>query len=52
MANVPETSDATFTWEQFQAQVNADLRVGPGLLVAYAITLTFTRSGLISMALL
>jgi methionyl-tRNA synthetase len=25
MANVPETSDATFTWEQFRAQVNADL---------------------------
>ncbi|MDE2488643.1 MAG: methionine--tRNA ligase [Alphaproteobacteria bacterium] len=24
-ANAPETSDATFTWEQFQAQVNADL---------------------------
>jgi methionyl-tRNA synthetase len=24
-ANSPETSDATFTWEQFQAQVNADL---------------------------
>ncbi len=25
MANVPETSDATFVWEQFQTQVNADL---------------------------
>ncbi|WP_068877892.1 MULTISPECIES: methionine--tRNA ligase [unclassified Phenylobacterium] len=25
MANAPETSDATFGWEQFQAQVNADL---------------------------
>ena len=25
VANTPETSDATFTWEQFQAQVNADL---------------------------
>lgn len=25
MANVPEGSDATFTWEQFQTQVNADL---------------------------
>ncbi|WP_091742522.1 methionine--tRNA ligase [Phenylobacterium immobile] len=25
MANTPETSDATFTWEQFQQQVNADL---------------------------
>jgi methionyl-tRNA synthetase len=24
-ANTPETSDATFTWEQFQMQVNADL---------------------------
>jgi len=24
-ANTPETSDATFTWEQFRAQVNADL---------------------------
>jgi methionyl-tRNA synthetase len=24
-ANTPETSDATFAWEQFQAQVNADL---------------------------
>jgi methionyl-tRNA synthetase len=24
-ANTPETSDATFGWEQFQAQVNADL---------------------------
>jgi methionyl-tRNA synthetase len=24
-ANTPETSDATFTWETFQAQVNADL---------------------------
>jgi len=24
-ANAPEGSDATFTWEQFQAQVNADL---------------------------
>ena len=25
VANTPETSDATFVWEQFQAQVNADL---------------------------
>lgn len=25
VANTPETSDSTFTWEQFQAQVNADL---------------------------
>jgi methionyl-tRNA synthetase len=25
MANVPESSDATFGWEPFQAQVNADL---------------------------
>ncbi len=25
IANAPETSDATFTWEQFRAQVNADL---------------------------
>jgi len=25
MANAPETSDATFGWEQFQVQVNADL---------------------------
>jgi methionyl-tRNA synthetase len=25
MANSPETSDATFTWEQFRDQVNADL---------------------------
>jgi methionyl-tRNA synthetase len=25
VANAPETSDATFVWEQFQAQVNADL---------------------------
>jgi methionyl-tRNA synthetase len=25
IANAPETSDATFVWEQFQAQVNADL---------------------------
>ncbi len=25
IANTPEGSDATFTWEQFQAQVNADL---------------------------
>jgi methionyl-tRNA synthetase len=25
VANTPETSDATFTWETFQAQVNADL---------------------------
>lgn len=24
-ANAPESSDATFTWEQFQAQVNSDL---------------------------
>jgi methionyl-tRNA synthetase len=24
-ANTPETSDATFTWEQFRAQANADL---------------------------
>lgn len=24
-ANTPESSDSTFTWEQFQAQVNADL---------------------------
>jgi methionyl-tRNA synthetase len=24
-ANAPESSDTTFTWEQFQAQVNADL---------------------------
>jgi methionyl-tRNA synthetase len=25
IANAPESSDATFTWEQFQAQVNSDL---------------------------
>lgn len=25
MANAPETSDSTFTWEQFRDQVNADL---------------------------
>ena len=25
IANAPETSDASFVWEQFQAQVNADL---------------------------
>lgn len=25
VANMPETSDATFTWEQFQTQVNSDL---------------------------
>ena len=25
VANAPEGSDATFTWEQFQTQVNADL---------------------------
>ncbi|MDB5417421.1 MAG: metG [Phenylobacterium sp.] len=25
IANVPETSDSSFVWEQFQAQVNADL---------------------------
>jgi len=43
MANVPETSDATFTWEQFQAQVNADLADVLGNFVNRILKFTETR---------
>jgi methionyl-tRNA synthetase len=43
MANAPETSDATFTWEQFQAQVNADLADVLGNFVNRICKFTETR---------
>ncbi|MES3027400.1 MAG: methionine--tRNA ligase [Pseudomonadota bacterium] len=42
-ANAPETSDATFTWEQFQAQVNADLADVLGNFVNRILKFTETR---------
>jgi len=43
MANVPESSDATFGWEQFQAQVNADLADVLGNFVNRICKFTETR---------
>jgi methionyl-tRNA synthetase len=43
MANAPETSDATFGWEQFQAQVNADLADVLGNFVNRICKFTETR---------
>ncbi len=42
-ANTPETSDATFAWEQFQAQVNADLADVLGNFVNRILKFTETR---------
>ncbi len=42
-ANTPESSDATFTWEQFQAQVNADLADVLGNFVNRILKFTETR---------
>ncbi len=42
-ANTPETSDATFTWEQFQVQVNADLADVLGNFVNRILKFTETR---------
>ena len=42
-ANAPESSDATFTWEQFQAQVNADLADVLGNFVNRILKFTETR---------
>jgi methionyl-tRNA synthetase len=42
-ANAPETSDATFTWEQFQNQVNADLADVLGNFVNRILKFTETR---------
>ena len=42
-ANTPETSDSTFTWEQFQAQVNADLADVLGNFVNRILKFTETR---------
>lgn len=42
-ANAPETSDATFVWEQFQAQVNADLADVLGNFVNRILKFTETR---------
>jgi methionyl-tRNA synthetase len=42
-ANTPETSDATFTWEQFQMQVNADLADVLGNFVNRILKFTETR---------
>jgi methionyl-tRNA synthetase len=42
-ANTPETSDATFTWKQFQAQVNADLADVFGNFVNRILKFTETR---------
>jgi methionyl-tRNA synthetase len=42
-ANTPETSDATFVWEQFQAQVNADLADVLGNFVNRILKFTETR---------
>jgi methionyl-tRNA synthetase len=43
VANTPETSDATFGWEQFQAQVNADLADVLGNFVNRICKFTETR---------
>ncbi|WP_310540542.1 methionine--tRNA ligase, partial [Phenylobacterium sp.] len=43
IANAPETSDATFVWEQFQAQVNADLADVLGNFVNRILKFTETR---------
>ncbi len=45
IANAPETSDATFVWEQFQAQVNADLADVLGNFVNRILKFTETRFG-------
>ena len=42
-ANTPETSDATFTWEQFQTQVNSDLADVLGNFVNRILKFTETR---------
>lgn len=42
-ANTPESSDSTFTWEQFQAQVNADLADVLGNFVNRILKFTETR---------
>ena len=42
-ANTPETSDASFVWEQFQAQVNADLADVLGNFVNRICKFTETR---------
>jgi methionyl-tRNA synthetase len=42
-ANTPESSDATFVWEQFQAQVNADLADVLGNFVNRILKFTETR---------
>jgi len=42
-ANTPETSDASFVWEQFQAQVNADLADVLGNFVNRILKFTETR---------
>ncbi|MDO8802482.1 methionine--tRNA ligase [Phenylobacterium sp.] len=43
VANAPESSDAMFTWEQFQAQVNADLADVLGNFVNRILKFTETR---------
>ncbi len=43
VANTPEGSDATFTWEQFQAQVNADLADVLGNFVNRIVKFTESR---------
>ncbi|MDO8410213.1 MAG: methionine--tRNA ligase [Phenylobacterium sp.] len=43
VANAPEGSDATFTWEQFQVQVNADLADVLGNFVNRILKFTETR---------
>ena len=42
-ANTPETSDASFVWEQFQAQVNSDLADVLGNFVNRILKFTETR---------
>jgi methionyl-tRNA synthetase len=43
IANTPETSDSTFAWEPFQAQVNADLADVLGNFVNRILKFTETR---------
>jgi len=43
IANVPESSDSSFVWEQFQAQVNADLADVLGNFVNRILKFTETR---------
>ena len=43
VANAPESADAVFTWEQFQAQVNADLADVLGNFVNRILKFTETR---------